>query len=92
MPALLQPVAHALLRAREEIHEMMKDFPETLLLGDARLRRGLRWAFHLRHLAGVLDRLFTYAQGHALSPAQLQYLAAEGAAEVTPVCSTGTCI
>jgi len=33
--------------------------------------------FHLRHLAGVLDRLFTYARGGQLSEAQLSYLALE---------------
>ncbi len=34
--------------------------------------------FHLQHLAGVLDRLFTYANDHSLTPAQLHDLAAEG--------------
>jgi uncharacterized damage-inducible protein DinB len=79
VPALLQPVAHALLQAGEEIQELMKDFPETLLW--ERPAGLASVGFHLQHLSGVLDRLFTYAQGKALSPAQLQYLAAEGAAE-----------
>jgi uncharacterized damage-inducible protein DinB len=35
-------------------------------------------AFHLQHLRGVLDRLFTYARGEALTEAQLAYLASEG--------------
>lgn len=35
--------------------------------------------FHLQHLAGVLDRLLTYARGEALDHAQLKDLAAEGA-------------
>ncbi len=34
--------------------------------------------FHLQHMAGVLDRLFTYARGEALSGQQLEALAAEG--------------
>jgi hypothetical protein len=34
--------------------------------------------FHLQHLTGVLDRLFTYAKQEQLSPAQLAYLKAEG--------------
>lgn len=34
--------------------------------------------FHLQHLAGVLDRLFTYARGESLTAAQLTELAAEG--------------
>lgn len=33
--------------------------------------------FHLQHLTGVLDRLFTYARGEALTPDQLTALAAE---------------
>lgn len=79
IPALLQPVAHALLQAREEIDELMKDFPEALLW--ERVAGLASVGFHLQHLTGVLDRLFTYAQGHALSPVQLQYLAAEGATQ-----------
>jgi uncharacterized damage-inducible protein DinB len=76
VPALLQPVAHALLQAREEITEIMADFPVEKL---AERPLGLASVgFHLRHLAGVLDRTFTYARGEALSPAQLAYLAAEG--------------
>jgi uncharacterized damage-inducible protein DinB len=34
--------------------------------------------FHLRHAAGSLDRLFTYARGEQLSTAQRQALASEG--------------
>ena len=34
--------------------------------------------FHLRHLTGVLDRLFTYARAEALDRGQLEYLAGEG--------------
>jgi len=34
-------------------------------------------AFHLRHLAGSVDRLWTYALGGQLNPAQLAFLAAE---------------
>ena len=35
-------------------------------------------AFHLQHLSGVLDRLFTYAKGQMLSAEQLQALKEEG--------------
>ncbi len=31
IPALLQPVAHALLQAREEVNALMHDFPDELL-------------------------------------------------------------
>ena len=60
IPALLQPVAHALLQAREEVNALMLGFPADLLWEQP---AGLASAgFHLQHLAGVLDRLFTYAQ------------------------------
>jgi uncharacterized damage-inducible protein DinB len=76
VPALLQPVAHALLQAREEVTEIMADFPAERL---AERPLGLASVgFHLRHLAGVLDRTFTYARGEALSSDQMAYLAAEG--------------
>ncbi|QTE38470.1 DinB family protein [Mucilaginibacter gossypii] len=76
VPALLQPVAHALLQAREELNELMIDFPEKLLW--QKLAGMASPGFHLQHLTGVLNRLFTYAKGEGLSAAQLNYLAAEG--------------
>ncbi|RFS16599.1 DinB family protein [Emticicia sp. C21] len=74
--ALLQPIAHALLQAQEEVHAMMVDFPENLLW--ERPFNVASPAFHLQHLTGVLDRLFTYARGESLSTIQLGALAAEG--------------
>jgi len=76
MPDLLQPVAHALLQACEEINELMANFPKELLWNKA---AGLASpAFHLQHLTGVLDRLFTYARGESLNESQLAYLKFEG--------------
>ena len=75
VPAVLQPVAHALLQAREEVDALMKDFPEQKLW--ARPAGVASVGFHLQHFSGVLNRLFTYARGEALSPEQLQALAAE---------------
>ncbi|GAB2686799.1 hypothetical protein GCM10027037_06030 [Mucilaginibacter koreensis] len=81
IPALLQPIAFALQQAREEIVALMQDFPEHLLwLKPAGLASP---AFHLQHLSGVLDRLFTYAKGEALNEDQLIYLKAEGKPEAT---------
>ena len=76
VPPLLQPVAHALLQAREEVAAIMANFPADKLA--ARPLGLASVGFHLRHLAGVLDRTFTYARGTALSATQLAYLAAEG--------------
>jgi len=82
VPPLLQPVAHALLQAREEVAEYLAHFPAAKL---AERPLGLAAVgFHLRHLTGVLDRTFTYARGEALSAAQLAYLAAEGAPPTHP--------
>jgi len=76
VPALLQPVAHTLLQAREEVEAMMENFPEIFLwVKPANMASP---AFHLQHLTGILDRLFTYAKGGALNPAQLEYLSLEG--------------
>jgi len=75
VPPLLQPVAHALLQAREEIAAYMAGFPPHKL---AERPLGLASVgFHLRHLTGVLDRTFTYARAEPLGEAQLAYLAAE---------------
>ena len=76
IPPLLQPVAHALLQAREEITALMEGFPDTHLWD--RPAGVASPGFHLQHLSGVLDRLFTYARGQALDGDQLAALAAEG--------------
>jgi uncharacterized damage-inducible protein DinB len=72
---MLQPVAHAILQAREEVNMMMIDFPNELIwekpAGVASI------AFHLQHLSGVLDRLFTYANNQILNEDQLELLTLE---------------
>ena len=75
IPPLLQPVAHALLQAKEEVAVIMKDFPEKLLWEKP---AGLASVgFHLRHLSGVVGRLFTYALNEQLSAEQLRSLQEE---------------
>ncbi|HET6723132.1 MAG TPA: DinB family protein [Chitinophagaceae bacterium] len=72
----LQPIAHALLQAKDEVNKMMEDFPDKLLWEQP---AGLASpAFHLQHFSGVLSRLFTYARGQSLSSEQLQALKEEG--------------
>jgi uncharacterized damage-inducible protein DinB len=76
VPDLLQPVAHALIQAREESHDLLRDFPADLLWNRP---AGLASVgFHLQHVAGVADRLFTYARGESLNDAQRAALAKEG--------------
>ena len=72
---LLQPVAHAILQAREEVNLMMIDFPDALIW--ERPSGVASVAFHLQHLSGVLDRIFTYANNQILNEDQLELLALE---------------
>lgn len=77
VPPLLQPVAHALLQAREEVNKAMIHFPDNALWIKPLDMASV--GFHLQHLVGVLDRLLTYARNESLTPAQLDYLKSEGA-------------
>jgi uncharacterized damage-inducible protein DinB len=70
----LQPVAHSLLQVREEI-EAVGALPAEKLW--AKPGGAASIGFHLKHLAGSLDRLLTYANGRQLSAAQRQALADE---------------
>ncbi len=76
IPGLLQPVAHALLQAQAEIVEALKDFPAEKLW--ERPNEVASVGFHLQHLRGVLDRLFTYVQDRPLLDSQLEELRLEG--------------
>jgi uncharacterized damage-inducible protein DinB len=72
---LLQPVAHALLQARDDISAAAAPLSAQhvwMRPGDA-----APVGFHMKHLAGSLDRLLTYARGEQISPEQLAYLKAE---------------
>lgn len=76
---LLMPAAHALLQAREDLERVTAGLDDDRLW----LRPGgaASAGFHLQHLAGSLDRLFTYARGEVLDDRQRDELRAEG----TPV-------
>jgi len=76
IPPLLQPVAHALLQAKEEVAALMTGFPEVFLWNKPAGAASV--AFHLQHMTGVIDRLFTYAKGMMLTNEQLEALSAEG--------------
>lgn len=75
VPDLLQPVAHALIEAAQDIRTLLATVTAeqtwTRPYGAASL------GFHVRHSMGSLDRLLTYARGEALNDAQLATLAAE---------------
>jgi hypothetical protein len=75
VPAVLQPVAHILLQVRESVGELVDGLTEEQW--NARPADVASPAFHVRHMAGVIDRLFTYARGESLSEAQFAALRAE---------------
>ena len=77
VPAALQPVAHILLQVRESVYELAEGLTEVAW--NARPANVASAAFHVRHMAGVIDRLFTYARGESLTEAQFELLRAEGA-------------
>ncbi|MBS1522264.1 MAG: DinB family protein [Bacteroidetes bacterium] len=76
IPPLLQPVAHTILQARDEVNRYMIDFPEIFLW----VKPGgmASPGFHLQHITGILDRLFTYARGESLNEQQFTFLSNEG--------------
>ncbi|MFN4313675.1 MAG: DinB family protein [Chitinophagaceae bacterium] len=79
VPALLQPVAHALLQVLDEVGLSLKGFNDQQLWEKPAGMASV--GFHLQHMLGVLDRLSTYARGEQLSEEQLRYLQSEGIPE-----------
>lgn len=73
---LRMPAAHALLGAAEDVARAASD----LTVDELWVRPGgaASVGFHLRHVAGSIDRLLTYARGAALTDAQRAFLASEG--------------
>jgi hypothetical protein len=66
--ALVMPVVHALLQAREDIERLVGEVPPDHVW--ARPGGAASIGFHARHIGGALDRLFTYARNEPLSEAQ----------------------
>jgi uncharacterized damage-inducible protein DinB len=63
------PVAHTLLQSRQDLHAVA----EALLPDQLWVRPGgaASVGFHLRHISGSVDRLFTYARGESVRDDQL---------------------
>lgn len=73
---MLQPVAHSLIDCLEDVEARLVGVTVDRLWttpGDA-----ASIGFHVRHAAGSLDRLFTYARGEPLTLEQLEILKTEG--------------
>jgi uncharacterized damage-inducible protein DinB len=76
VPPVLQPVAHILLQVRDSVGEMVAGLSEDEW--NRRPADVASAAFHVRHITGVIDRLFTYARGQALSDEQRAAIKLEG--------------
>ncbi len=79
----LQPVAHALVQAVEDVERFIAGIESDALWSSAGGAATI--GFHLRHMSGSLDRLMTYARGEPLDAEQKARLAAEK--DVTPAVS-----
>src|SRR5262245_38757427 len=67
IPAVLQPVAHSLAQAQEDVAAIAPSLSIDALWTS---RGAATPGFHVWHLCGALDRLFTYARGESLGDAQ----------------------
>lgn len=76
VPDVLQPIAHILLQVGDSVAELVAGLTEEQW--NARPAGVASAAFHVRHITGVVDRLFTYARGSALSESQFAAIGAEG--------------
>ena len=81
VPPLLQPVAHALLEAKEDVEHLLAPLSSEMVW--KRPAGAASIGFHVAHAIGSLDRLFTYARGKALNETQLAVLAGEKALDQT---------
>ena len=73
---LLMPVVHALIQVREDIEHLVGRVPAEHTW--ERPGGAASIGFHVRHLGGALDRLFTDARGEAVSDTQKAAMRAEG--------------
>ena len=68
----LQPVAHALLFARDELDEVLPRLNAQRVW--ARPGNAAPIGYHVRHCFGSVERMLTYLSGEPLSPQQLAAL------------------
>ncbi len=75
VPPLLQPVAHALLNAVQQVTSAIDGMTVEQIM--TRPGGAASISYHVGHACGSLDRLFTYARGESLSEIQRKALEAE---------------
>jgi uncharacterized damage-inducible protein DinB len=72
----LMPAAHALAQASEDLECAARELTPAEIW--VRPGGAASVGFHLRHIAGSIDRLLTYARGEALSDEQRAVIPTEG--------------
>jgi uncharacterized damage-inducible protein DinB len=77
--SILMPAAHALVQAAADIEQAGKDLTSEEIW--IKPHGAPSFGFHLRHIAGSIDRLLTYARGGKLNSEQFAELAAEAKIE-----------
>jgi uncharacterized damage-inducible protein DinB len=81
LPSVTRAVLHALELAAEDIERWCGEMTDEQI--NARPSGLPAVAFHIRHIAGSIDRLLTYAEGRQLSNKQMDELKAESEQGVT---------
>ena len=76
VPPVLMPAAHAIQHAVEDAERALDGLSDDEIW--TRPGGAPPVGFHVRHLAGALDRLLTYARGEALTEAQRETVKREG--------------
>jgi uncharacterized damage-inducible protein DinB len=79
---MLMPVVHALVQVREDLERLASDVTDAHVW--ERPGHAASLGFHVRHIGGALDRLFTYARGEGLTDEQKARLRDEGVAGHPP--------
>jgi uncharacterized damage-inducible protein DinB len=81
LPAVPRAALHAMELATEDLQKWCGQLTDEQL--NARPAGSASVAFHLRHIAGSVDRLLTYAENRPLSEQQLSFLKNELEGKVT---------
>ena len=79
---ILMPASHALVQASEDLERVVSGLTVEQLW--VKPGGAASVGFHLRHIAGSIDRLLTYARGGQLTEAQRQAMALEQHPEDPP--------
>jgi uncharacterized damage-inducible protein DinB len=72
VPVVARATIHALQLAKENLHRWVTQLTDDEL--NQRLSGIPSVGFHMRHIAGSLDRLLTYAEGRTLTSDQITFL------------------